>query len=279
MIRDARQLKAKIHNLTHGDSIKSQTYLRKFFMERFLERISVSAYQEKFILKGGLLIASLVGLDLRATMDIDSTVMSIPLIEKDATQIMQEIIEAPLNDQVDFILSKVSIIMEEHDYPGMRFTLQGHFDHLRQTIRVDLSTDDVITPRAVSYDYRLMFEDRSIQLMAYNLETLIAEKFETMIARGTANTRMRDFYDIFLLSSQGDFDLPTLRSAIKNTARKRKSEQQLEDYRQIMWEVASSSLMKAAWDGFKRQSYFVGDLSWEEVVNGNIILIEEALFE
>ena len=277
MIRDARQLKAKIHNLTHGDHHKSQIYLRNFFMERFLERISASAYQEKFILKGGLLVASLVGLDLRATMDIDSTVKGIPLNEKDATQIIQEIIEVPLNDQVDFLLSKVSVIMEEHDYPGVRFTFQGYFDRIRQAIRVDLSTGDVITAGAVSYSYSLMFEDRSIQLMAYNLETLLAEKYETMFSRGTANTRMRDFYDVFLLSRQGGLDLHILHGAIVNTAKKRNTEQQLENYSQIMREVASSSIMKAAWNGFKRQSYFVGDLSWEEVVKENIVLIDKVL--
>ncbi len=277
MIRDTRQLKAKIHNLTHGDSYKSQIYLRNFFMERFLERISASAYQENLVLKGGLLIASLVGLDLRATMDIDSTVKSITLNEKDATQIIQEIIDIPLNDQVDFILSKVSVIMGELDHPGIRFALLGTFDRIRQAIRIDLSSDDVITPEAISYNYKLMFEDRSIQLMAYNLETLLAEKIETMIARGTANTRMRDFYDIFLLSRQGGVDLHTLRSAIVNTAKKRHSEQQIGTCNQIMQEVASSSIMETAWNGFKRQSYFVDDLSWEEVVEENIILIKKTL--
>ena len=219
MIKDARQLKAKIHNLSHGDSNKSQIYLRNFFMERFLERISVSSYQKNFVLKGGLLIASLVGLDLRATLDIDSTVKSIPLNEKDATQIIQEIIDVPLNDHVDFILTRVSVIMEDLDYPGIRFTLQGSFDQIRQTIRIDLSTDDVITPKAISYNYKLMFVDRNIQLMAYNLETMLAEKIETIIARCTANTRMRDFSDVFLLSRQGDFDLHILRNAIMNTSK------------------------------------------------------------
>lgn len=277
MIRDARKLKAKIHNLTHGDSNKSQIYLRNFFMERFLERISVSSYQENFVLKGGLLIASLVGFDLRATLDIDSTVKSIPLNEKDATQIIQEIIDVPLNDHVDFILTSVSVIMENLDYPGIRFTLLGSFDRICQTIRIDLSTDDVITPKAISYNYKLMFVDRNIQLMAYNPETMLAEKIETIIARGTANTRMRDFYDVFLLSRQGDFDLHILRNAIMNTSKKRNSEQQLANYSQIIQEVASSSIMEVAWDGFKHQSYFAGDLSWQEVVGENIMLIKKAL--
>lgn len=184
MIRNAQQLKAKILNLTHGDSRKSQIYLRNFFMERFLERISVSSFQDNFILKGGLLVTSLVGLDLRATMDIDSTVKGMPLNENETVEIIQSIIKEPLSDQVNFILSRSSTIKRELDYPGLRFSIQGIFDGIRQAIRIDLSTDGIITPGAVSYNYRLMFEDRSIHLMTYNLETLIAEKFETMITRG-----------------------------------------------------------------------------------------------
>lgn len=210
-------------------------------------------------------------------MDIDSTVKSISLNEKDATHIIQEIIDIPLSDQVDFILTRVSVIMEELDHPGIRFTLLGSFDRIHQAIRIDLSTDDAITPEAISYNYKLMFEDRSIQLMAYNLETLLAEKIETMIARGTANTRMRDFYDVFLLSRQGGVDFHTLQSAIVNTAKKRNSERQLGNCKQIMEEVAASSIMETAWNGFKRQSYFVEDLFWEEVVEENITLIKKTL--
>ena len=209
MIRDARQLKAKIQQLTKSDSQKSQIYLRNFFMERFLERISQSPYQKKFLLKGGLLIASLVGLDLRSTMDIDSTIKNLSFNEKEAVKIIRDIMETPLDDHVVFDITKHSSIMGEHDYPGFRFMLQGSFDGIRQAIRIDLTTEDIITPRAVSYGYRLMFENRIIKLMTYNLETLLAEKLETMIARGTANTRMRDFYDIYLLTNRKPFDLST----------------------------------------------------------------------
>lgn len=202
MIRDSRQLKAKVKQLTKGDSQKSQAYIRLFFMERFLERISQSPYSEKFILKGGLLIASLVGLDLRSTMDIDSTVKGLPLNPEEAELIVQEIMKSPVGDAVSFVIVKITQIMGEHDYPRIRFALQRSFDGIRQAIRIDLSTGNAITPQAVSYDYQLMFEERSIRLMTYNLETLLAEELETMIARGTANTRMRDFYDVYLLTSE-----------------------------------------------------------------------------
>ncbi|MDI9471154.1 MAG: nucleotidyl transferase AbiEii/AbiGii toxin family protein [Bacillota bacterium] len=178
MIRDSRQLKAKVKQLTKGDSHKSQVYIRLFFMERFLERISQSPYSDQFILKGGLLIASLVGLDLRSTMDIDSTVKGLPLNLEEAELIVQEIIKTPVGEAVNFVITKATQIMGEHDYPGKRFALQGSFDGIRQAIRIDLSTGDAITPQAVSYDYQLMFEERSIRLMTYNLETLLAENWK-----------------------------------------------------------------------------------------------------
>ena len=277
MIRDARQLKAKIQQLTKSDSQKSQIYLRNFFMERFLERISQSPYQKKFLLKGGLLIASLVGLDLRSTMDIDSTIKNLSFNEKEAVKIIRDIMETPLDDHVVFDITKHSSIMGEHDYPGFRFMLQGSFDGIRQAIRIDLTTGDVITLRAVSYGYRLMFENRIIKLMTYNLETLLAEKLETMIARGTANTRMRDFYDIYLLTDRKPFDLSTLRKAILNTSRKRGTEDLLANFSSIMSGVAESPTMETAWNNFKKQSYYVGDLPWNEVIKECLILCEKVL--
>lgn len=277
MIKDARQLKAKIRQLTKGDSKKSQIYLRNFFMERFLERISESSYRDKFILKGGMLVASLVGLDLRSTMDIDSTVKNLVLNEEEATKIINEILEVPLDDFVTFVIIKSSSIMGEHDYPGLRFSLQGYFDGIKQAIRIDLSMGDAITPQAIVYDYQLMFEERSIELLTYNLETMLAEKIETMIARGIANTRMRDFYDVFILTKFENFDFYILKEAIINTSKIRGTESLLSNHSQIMCDVAESQIMDTAWDNFKKQSYFVGDLSWEEVIGVCLRLVEKIL--
>lgn len=279
MIRDARQLKAKIQQLANGDSLKSQIYLRNFFMERFLERISISPYRTSFVLKGGWLIASLVGLDLRSTMDIDSTVRNMSLDLEAGREIILEIINVQLKDDVAFIISKGSEIMEEHDYPGIRFVLQGKFDGIQQAIRLDLSTGDAITPRAISYEYKLMFEERSINLMTYNIETLIAEKLETMITRGTANTRMRDFYDVYILTKEKDFDLFVLKKALLNTSKKCGTESILKDYKVIMHDVAESSIMESAWENFVNQSYFAEGLMWDSVSQACICLSERVLSE
>ena len=178
MIKTATQLKAKIRNLSAGDSRKAQTMIRNYIMERFLERVALSRYRNNFILKGGMLVAAVLGLDTRATMDIDTTVKSLHLDMENARRIIEEIIAVEIPDGVDFHITKATDIMEEHDYSGIRFMLEASIDNLRQAIKIDISTGDVITPRAVEYSYHLMFEDRSISLLTYNLETLLAEKWK-----------------------------------------------------------------------------------------------------
>jgi len=266
MIKTATQLKAKVRNLSGGDSQKAQTLIRNFIMERFLERIALSPYRNNFILKGGMLVAAVVGLDTRATMDIDTTVKSLNLSKENAVKIVQDIIEVDIPDGVQFRITKVTDIMEEHDYPGIRFMLEASLDKMRQAIKIDISTGDIITPGAVEYSYNLMFEERAISLWTYNLETLLAEKLETIMARGTANTRMRDFYDIHVISNQESFDRDVLKKAFLATSDKRNTTIQIPDFRDILSTVESDETMKKQWESFKEDSFFVGDLSWEEVM-------------
>ena len=266
MIRTATQLKAKIRNLSAGDSRKAQTLIRNYIMERFLERVALSRYRNNFILKGGMLVAAVVGLDTRATMDIDTTVKSLHLDMENARRIIEEIIAVEIPDGVDFHITKATDIMEEHDYSGIRFMLEASIDNLRQAIKIDISTGDVITPRAVEYSYHLMFEDRSISLLTYNLETLLAEKMETIMSRGTANTRMRDFYDIYVISSQKSFDQDVLKNAFYATSEKRETIVQIPDFIDTISSIESDEVMKSQWENFRNDSFFVGELSWAEVM-------------
>ena len=266
MIRTATQLKAKIRNLSAGDSRKAQTLIRNYIMERFLERVSLSRYRNNFILKGGLLVAAIVGLDTRATMDIDTTVKSLRLDTENARRIIEEIIAVEIPDGVNFHITKVTDIMEEHDYSGIRFMLEASIDNLRQAIKIDISTGDIITPRAVEFSYRLMFEDRSISLLTYNLETLLAEKMETIMSRGTANTRMRDFYDIYVISSQKSFDQDVLKNAFYATSEKRETIVQIPDFMDTISLIESDEVMKSQWENFRNDCFFVGELSWTEVM-------------
>ncbi len=237
-------------------------------MERFLERISLSQYRDNFILKGGMLVAAVGGLDTRATMDIDTTVKSLNLSKDNAIKIVKDIIAVDIPDDVQFKITKVTDIMEEHDYPGIRFMLEATLDKMRQAVKIDISTGDIITPGAVEYSYNLMFEDRSISLWTYNLETLLAEKLETIMARGTANTRMRDFYDIYVISRQEIFDKDILKKAFLATSAKRNTTDQIPNLENIIATVASNDTMAAQWENFRIDSFFVGDLSWDEVMDG-----------
>lgn len=277
MIKTAAQLKAKVRNLSGGDSHKAQTLIRNYIMERFLERIALSPYRNHFILKGGILVAAVVGLDTRATMDIDTTVESLDLTRENAVRIVQDIIAVDIPDGVQFRITKVTDIMEEHDYPGIRFMLEATLDKMRQTIKIDISTGDIITPGAVEYSYHLMFEERAISLWTYNLETLLAEKLETIMARGTANTRMRDFYDIHVISNQESFDNAVLKRAFLATSDGRNTTVQIPDFRNILSAVESDEAMKSQWENFKEDSSFVGELSWEDVMASVKTLAEAVL--
>lgn len=265
MITSSTQLKAKIRNLSGNDSKKAQTLIRIFIMERFLERVCLSKYRNNFILKGGMLVASIVGLDTRATMDIDTTVSSIHLTKENAARIIEEIISIELPDKVHFQINRITDIMELHNYPGIRLTLDATMDNLRQSIKVDISTGDVITPNAVEYNYKLIFEDRSIHMWTYNLETLLAEKLETIMARGLANTRMRDFYDIHIIGSKKEYKPEVLKSAFLSTCKARSTLNQIPGFSDILIALKKDSTLIKQWNLFRANSFFVKE-SWEEVM-------------
>ncbi|MBO6270379.1 MAG: nucleotidyl transferase AbiEii/AbiGii toxin family protein [Clostridium sp.] len=277
MIRTATQLKAKIRNLSGGDSIKAQILIRNFIMERFLERVSLSRYRDNFILKGGMLVSAVVGLNTRVTMDIDTTVKALELSKQNAIKTIEEIIAVEIPDCVHFTITKVTDIMEEHDYPGIRVMLEATLDNLRQAIRIDISTGDIITPGAVEYSYNLMFEERAIALWTYNLETLLAEKLETIMSRGTTNTRMRDFYDIYIISRQEQIESAILKSAFLATSSKRNTADQISDFRNILSTVYLDEVMRQEWENFRNESFFIENLTWDEVMESVKQLAEAVL--
>lgn len=277
MIKSTRQLKDKMNNITNGDSKMSQTLFRNYFMERFLERISLSKYNNNFVLKGGMLVASMLGLDSRATMDIDTSVFSIPLTVESAKNLIEEIAKIDIDDNVSFEVTDAEEIMEEHDYHGVRIKLIANFGTFKQPIKIDISTGDVITPSAVEYNYKLMLEDRFIPLLSYNLETLLAEKLETIIVRSTANTRMRDFYDVYLLSKTQYINMQDLKSALYETAKSRNTDLSEENVELVLNEISESKAMFVSWEKYKRDNYYVENFDWIDVVNESKELIETAL--
>ena len=268
MIRTSKQLKDKVRNLSQGDNDKAKILIRNFMMERFLERVTLSKYRNNFILKGGMLVASMVGIDTRATMDIDTTVKALPLNEKDAERIIGEICGIPIEDGIRFEITSVKHIMEGFDYPGIRMMLEAKLDRMRQSIKIDISTDDAITPSSVEYEYKLMFEDRKISLLTYNIETLLAEKIQTILDRGLANTRLRDFYDIYELKSKyGEEIAPsTMRQAFEATCKKRGTAFGRVEAEEILTAIQKDDGLADMWSRYKEKNYYVEDLTWKETL-------------
>lgn len=268
MIKSATQLKDLIRNLSRKKSADAQILMRNYMMERFLERISISQYQDKFILKGGMLVAAMVGLDARATMDMDATIKGVDVNLEEVENIIADIVSVPLEDGVTFRIKQVSEIMDEAEYPGVRVSMETEFDGVRTPLKIDISTGDVITPKEMQYNFKLMLEDRSIEVWAYNLETVMAEKLETVISRNITNTRMRDFYDIhILLNLYGNMlDTKILGEALQATARKRETEYHLKDAEKIFEEVQEDSGMEKLWKVYQKKFSYAAGISWKMVM-------------
>ena len=273
-MKSATAVKAKIKNKAGGSSDKSQIMLRIYLMERLLERVSLSKYRDNFVLKGGLLVSSLVGVDMRSTMDVDTTVKSFPLNKSLAQKILEEIMAIGLEDGVCFHITKVQDIMEGHEYEGLRFMIDCTMDKLKQTIKMDISTGDEITPKAIAYKLPLIVEDRTIELWAYNLETLLAEKLETIMVRAEANTRVRDFYDIRVLLEQDaeTIDRDTMKAAFYATCKKRGSIELIGTIDDVINKIADDETMKQLWNNYRKTNYYVGALEWDDVIESTRIL-------
>ena len=270
MITTARQLKDLVRNLSKKKSADAQILMRNYMMERFLERISLSEYKNQFILKGGMLVAAMVGLDARATMDLDATIKGTNVSVEDVEMIISKIISIPLNDGVLFRIKRISEIMEEADYPGVRVSMETKFDGVITPLKIDISTGDIITPREIKYKFNLMLENRTIEVWAYNLETVIS--------RNVTNTRMRDFYDIYILQKLYGEQLSknVLRDALVATAKKRETLEQIEteDIDEVFDEIQSSSVMENLWKAYQRNYSYSADIPWHTIMKSIRTLYE-----
>ena len=278
MITTARQLKDLIRNMSKKKSADAQILMRNYMMERFLERISLSEYKNQFILKGGMLVAAMVGLDARATMDPDATIKGTNVSVKDVEMIISQIISIPLDDGVSFRIKRISEIMEEADYPGVRVSMETKFDGVITPLKIDISTGDIITPREIKYNFNLMLENRTIEVWAYNLETVLSEKLETVISRNVTNTRMRDFYDIYILQKLYGEQLSkdVLWDALVATAKKRETLEQIEveDIDEVFNEIQSNSVMENLWKAYQKNYTYAADIPWHTIMKSIRTLYE-----
>ena len=264
--KNPMQLKAYIKNMAAEKNISAQLVMQNYMMERLLERISLSKYKENFILKGGFLIAAIVGLDTRATMDIDTTIKGFELDNDTIKGIFDEICKIGVDDNVTFSVNRTTDIRASDDYPGIRVSLTASYPPLKVPLTVDVTTGDKITPREIEFAFRLLFDERTIQIMAYNLETILAEKLETVLSRNIANTRPRDFYDIYILYTlrESDCNLTILKAALDETAKKRGSLSALGQYESIMGDIRKNPGMQSFWVNYQKEFDYAMDVSFEE---------------
>lgn len=278
MIHTSTQLKALVRNMSKGDSTQAQIIIRNYMMERFLERLAQSDYRSNFILKGGTLVSAMVGLDVRSTLDIDTTIRGFPLTADDVSKIVGEVASIRLEDGVEFKITRISEIMDEAEYPGIRVMMEAKLDTMRTPLKLDISTGDVITPREISYQFKLMFEDRTINILAYNLETVLAEKLETVLSRGCVNTRMRDFYDLHILQHDlsAAFIPEWLREAFAATCAKRGTKFSYEEGTLILQEIRQNKDMEKQWSRYQRKYAYATDIPWEIVMDSVTALYRTA---
>ena len=271
----AAQAKGRIKNIAAKNGADARVLMRIYMMERFLERVSLSAYKDNFIIKGGMLITSMVGVSMRSTMDIDTTVRGQDLSLENAQRIVSEIAGIQIDDGVSFIIKDVETIMDEMEYPGIRFHLDAVFEKMITPIKIDISTGDVITPRAVEYNYKLMLEEREIELWSYNLETILGEKLQTILVRERANTRMRDFYDICVLVEMyaGKIKVEDFRAAYEATCRKRESVHLIKKEEEIIDIIKSDSKLNEQWINYQKKFSYASDISFEKTISCAKMLI------
>ena len=205
MIKNAKSLMDKSKNIAIKNNITTNEVLQNYMFERILERLSISKYKNNFILKSGLLLSSIMGIATRTTMDMDTCIKGINLTDEQLYEVLQEILNIDVGDNISFEIKNSKPIREEDTYGGLRYNIVAKFDNIRVDLSIDIATGDLITPREIEYDYKMMFEDRNLKIMTYNIESIIAEKFQTVVARGILNSRMKDYYDLYYLITYKEF--------------------------------------------------------------------------
>lgn len=270
-IKEKAKIIEKNHNLNHYE------ILQRYMFERILERISVSKYQDNFILKGGLLLSAMFGIDNRTTKDMDTTITGIDVSKEKMVSVLNQILSINLNDGVKFDVVDITDIREEDEYGGNKYHIVGRKDNLKINLEIDISTGDKVTPRELKYNYPLLFEDKTILINSYNIETLLSEKIETILKRGKFNSRMKDFYDVyfFINNLKNEIDIDILKQAIENTFTKRDSFEYLNDYEQIIHSIKESEKIKKLWQTYSTKYKYANNISIEKILDLLLVFIND----
>lgn len=264
------QIKGRIKSVAKQNNADARTLMRIYMMERFLERLAQSEYRDNFIIKGGILVTAMIGVAHRSTMDIDTSMKNLNLSAEDALRVVNQVKDIDLDDGVSFDVKDVSNIMDEMEYPGIRVTMNANVGRLITPLKIDISTGDVITPRAIEFNYDLLLEDRSISLWSYNLETILAEKLQTVLARGILNTRMRDFYDIRMLldTYEDKVNKAVLKDAFAATCKKRGTDYLQEQAEEIIKVIEANEQLQVLWRAYQKKYSYAAEIDYASVISG-----------
>lgn len=277
MIKNATQLKAKIKNFAKEKNMDSRTVLQEYVLERFIDRISKSKYKNDFILKGGMLISSMVGVDLRSTLDIDTTIKGFEFTLDKLNEVLNEIIETDIGDMFNFKILMNKKIMEETEYHGYRVTLEANFDTISQKFKIDISTGDIITPNEVKYNIKQMLSDDKIEILAYNIETILSEKIHSIIQKGEDNTRARDYYDIYILekTKKEEINNNILKEAIINKFEERKNNNLVSNIYLKVLNLEKNIKLKELWNEYRNKFTYAKDIEFEDTIKSlkNIVSV------
>lgn len=278
MIINSMSLKAKINNYAKQHKIAPQVVLQNYLFEQFLERIAASEFCNKLIIKGGLLISSLVGLDTRSTMDLDTTLCHIRLTPENVETIVRKICAIDIGDDINFSFKSIEEERKNDRYGGFCVKMTANYGSITAAMSIDMTTGDVITPMPIEYNYGKMFEsDQYIKLWAYNLETVLAEKMETVLSRSVLNTRIRDYYDIYVLTTTQNIDYETFAKALQATAIHRGSWENIKDSTRIIETIAVNPNLKILWNQYRKKFSYAKDIEFESIIK-QIVIVCKSVF-
>lgn len=274
--RTPEELKGQIRYFAKKRNLQPQEVLQMFLLERILERLSKSPYKNNFILKGGLLISSMIGIAERTTMDMDTTVTGIDMEENEIERVIREIFLINVGDGIEFEFEKIEPIREDDDYNNFRAYFVAHYGKIANKMKVDITTGDEITPGAVQYSYKTILDDDVIDVMAYNTETIVAEKYETIIRRNIGTSRARDFYDLYMLFNlyKESINSRILKLAVTRTAKKRNSLQTMSEWEEIIEDMKEEPALKALWENYCDNNTYASGISYEKVIEITIQIAE-----
>ena len=268
-MKTSEQIKGAIRNISKKTGVNPNSLLQMCLFEGILEKLSKSKYSENFILKGGLLISSLIGVDMRSTMDMDITIRGIPLNEVSITKILNEILAIEIDADIEYKLIKLSPIRQEDVYEDFCASISCIFGKINATLNIDITTGDVITPREMNYSYSKILEEGTISIMTYTIETILAEKFETISSRNITTTRARDFYDLYMVYSiyKDKIDKDLLRKAIERTSKYRGSFETALQYKEIVELFRESEMPKELWKKYTQNNPYAKDVDFLDTIS------------